>query len=265
MRRLVLALLLALAPPVAAPVATPVVAQERIVTGISTDNIALSATFEGTEVFVFGAIRREEPLPEEAGPLDIIITLRGPPQPLWVRRKERRFGIWMNTEAVRVSRTPSFYAAASTRRLHEILTETERLRWGIGMDQAVRHVGGHPAIDDTRPFAEAVVRIKEDEGLYARMDGAVRLMEETLFQTTFTLPANLVEGDYMAEFFLVRERAVIHRGVTTITVQKTGIERWLYNLSREQPIVYGLLAVGLALLAGWLASYAFSAFRLARR
>jgi hypothetical protein len=59
-------------------IALPLAAQETVVTGISTDNIALTADFDGSEIFVFGAIRREEPVPEDAGPLDIIITIKGP-------------------------------------------------------------------------------------------------------------------------------------------------------------------------------------------
>jgi uncharacterized protein (TIGR02186 family) len=240
----------------------PAEAQETVVTGTSVDNIAITATFDGSEVFVFGAVRRDAPPDPEAGPLDIIITLKGPPRPIMVRRKERVLGIWTNTEAVRVAQAPSFYAAASTRPIRDILTETERLRWGIGMDQAVRRVGGHPTITDTSPFAEAVIRIKGAEGLYVQLEQGVRLNEETLFQTNFVLPANLVEGEYLAEFFLVRDRTVIHTGTTLITVQKTGIERWIYNLSREQPLAYGALAITLALAAGWLAN---AAFRLARR
>lgn len=247
--RLILLIIIALVAP-----ALPTQAQESIVTGISTDNIALTADFEGSEVFVFGAIRREAPVPEEAGQLDIILTLRGPEQPLWVRRKERRFGIWVNTEGVRISQAPSYYAVASTRPVKEILSETERLRWGIGMDQAVRLVGGHPTITDTRPFADALVRIKESQRLYAQLEGEVRLVEDTLFQTTFELPANLVEGTYTAEFFLVRDRKVLHSGGTEILVQKAGLERWIYNLSQELPLVYGLAAVALALCTGWLAA-----------
>lgn len=254
-RLLALIGLLLLGPP-------PAAAQETVVTGISVDNIAITATFDGSEVFVFGAVRRDAPPDPEAGPLDIIITLKGPPRPITVRRKERVLGIWTNTEAVRVAQAPSFYAVASTRPIRDILTETERLRWGIGMDQAVRRVGGHPTITDTSPFAEAVVRIKGEEGLYAQLEGGVRLSEETLFQAHFRLPANLVEGEYLAEFFLVRDRAVINAGTTLITVQKAGIERWIYNLSREQPLAYGALAIALALAAGWLAN---AAFRLARR
>lgn len=256
MRRLLLACI------ALAPLALPSAAQESIVTGLSTDDIALTATFEGSEVFVFGAVRRDGPAPVEAEPLDVVLTLRGPEKPLWVRRKERWLGIWINTEAVRVAQAPSYYAVASTRPVENILTETEQLRWGIGMDQAVRRVGGHPTIKDTSAFAEALVRIKEEQDLYAVMERDVKLREQTLFHATFTLPANLVEGEYGAEFFLVRGGRVVHAGDTAITVRKAGIERWIYNLSRERPFIYGFLAVAVALVTGWLAA---AASRLIRR
>ena len=88
------------------------------------------------------------------------------------------------------------------------------------------------------------------------------MTEDTLFQVRIEMPANLVEGDYLAEFFLVRDREVVSRGGTTIRVEKAGIERWLFNLSRQRPLAYGLLSVALALAAGWLAA---AAFRLVRR
>ena len=247
------ALLLALALPASA---------QTVVTGLSTDNIALTADFDGSELFVFGAIRREGPTPAGAAPLDIIITIKGPERPVTVRRKERRFGIWVNTEAVRVRQAPSFYAIATTRPLADLLTETERLRWGIGMDQAVRRVGGSEEFTDTRDFATAVVRLRQADGTYAQIDEGVTVTEDTLFQTRFEMPANLVEGDYAAQFFLVRDREVISAGSTTIRVEKTGIERWVYNLSRDAPLLYGLASVLVAVAAGWLAA---EAFRLARR
>ncbi|MEM8570511.1 MAG: TIGR02186 family protein [Pseudomonadota bacterium] len=239
-----------------------VLAQETVVTGLSTENIALNATFNGSQLFVFGAIRRTAPPPADAGPLDVIITVKGPVKPITVRRKARMFGIWVNEAAVGVRESPSFYAIATTRPLSDLLTETERLRYGIGMDQAVRRVESHPGLTDTQPFAEALVRLREHAGLYEQLDGAVSLAEDTLFQTEIELPANIVEGDYAAEFFLVRDRAVVSSGNATIVVEKTGIERWLYNLSQQQPLIYGILSVVLALAAGWLAA---TAFRLARR
>ena len=242
--------------------AAPAAAQESVVTGLSTDNIALTATFDGSELFVFGAIRREGPTPPEAGPLDVVITVKGPRRAVKVRRKERRFGVWVNAESVTVRLAPSFYAIATTRPLDELLSQTERLRYGIGMDQAVRRVSGSATIADTSPFTKAMVRLKEANGSYELLDEKVTLTEETLFQTRIDMPANLVEGDYAAEFFLVRDFKVISAGATIITVEKAGIERWLFNLSRQRPLVYGLMSVALALAAGWLAH---AVFRIVRR
>ena len=252
--RLVLALL--------ALLAVPAAAQESVVTGLSADEIALNATFDGSELFLFGAIRRDGPVPEEAGPLDIVITLKGPPRDVMVRRKERRFGIWVNSDSVEVRRAPSFYAVATTAPLDRILSQTAQLRYGIGMDQAVRRVGGHASLTDTAPFTEALIRLKEGNGSYVQAAGAVKVAEETLFQTRIEMPANLVEGDYAAEFFLVRDFGVVYSGETLIRVEKTGIERWLYNLSVAEPLLYGIGSVLLALAAGWVAA---TAFHLGRR
>ena len=241
--------------------AAPLLAQ-TVVTGLSVDKIALTADFTGSEIFVFGAIRRDAPIDPAAPPLDIIVTIKGPTRNVVVRRKDRHFGIWLNTESVRVRDVPTFYAIASTRPLAGLLSETERLRHQIGMDQAVRRVGSHEGIEDTSDFATAVVRLKEQAGQYAQIDNGVTLSQETLFQTRFLLPANLTEGTYEAEFFLVRDRKVISSGATEIDVAKAGIERWLFNLSRDRPLVYGILAVAVALASGWLAA---TAFRLARR
>ena len=240
--------------------AGPLAAQESVVTGLSADEIALTARFDGSELFLFGAVRRDGPVAEEAGPLDIIITLKGPPRNVTVRRKAWRFGIWVNTDAVVVRQAPSFYAVATTAPLNSILSQTAQLRYGIGMDEAVRRVGG--ALTDTGPFTEALIRLKEADGSYVQAGGEVKIAEETLFQTRIEMPANLVEGDYAAEFFLVRDFGVVNRGEALIRVEKTGIERWLYNLSVSEPLAYGIGSVLLALAAGWAAA---TAFRLGRR
>lgn len=242
--------------------ATPLAAQETVVTGVSTDNIALNATFDGSELFVFGAIRRDSPPPPGADPIGIVITIKGPPRNVKVQEKARRFGIWMNAETVRVRQTPSFYAIATTGPLNEMLSETERLRYQIGMDQAVRRVSGNPDVADTRPFTDALVRLRMADGTYQELRGAVAVAQDTLFQTHIDMPANLVEGEYAAEFFLVRDRKVVSSGSATIRVAKTGLERWLYNLAWQAPLLYGLMSVAIALAAGWLAA---AAFRLAKR
>jgi uncharacterized protein (TIGR02186 family) len=242
--------------------AGPAFAAESVVTGLSTEKIALNARFNGSELFVFGAIRRDSPIPPESGPLDVIITIKGPPRQVTVRHQSRVLGIWVNTATLKVRQAPSYYAIASTRPLSSLLGETDRLRYGIGMNEAVRRVAGSDTITDPTPFTDAVVRLRMERGIYSQLDHGVQLVEETLFQTHLEMPANLVEGDYAAQFFLVRSGKVLSTAETTILVEKTGIERWLYNLSKQEPLLYGVLSVLVAFAAGWVAA---EVFRLAKR
>ena len=157
---------------------------------------------------------------------------------------------------------PSFYAIATTGPLTEIMSETARLRHRIGFDKAVRIVGAPDDVESPRSFAEAVVRIRQDNGLYKQQDGIVDLRDETLFATNVALPANLTEGVYRARMFLLRDREVLHISETDIIVSKEGLERWIYTTAHERPLFYGLLSLAVALAAGWLAS---EVFRLLRR
>lgn len=252
MRALLAALLLWL--PLAAA------AQEEVVLGLSRDRVAITTRFDGSEILVFGAVKRQAPIPE-GPPLEVIVTVAGPSLPVVVRRKEQRLGIWINTDTLTVDAAPSFYAVATTGPLDEILSQTEDLRHGITIDRAIRAVGAPAEIEDARAFTEAVIRIRRAKDLYQEREGTVALDQETLFRTSIDMPASLTEGEYSARIFLLRGGEVISRYTTTIDVQKVGLERWLFTLSREQPLVYGLMSLAIAIAAGWGAS---AAFRLVR-
>lgn len=243
-----LALFLALALPAQA---------EEIVMGLSADEVAITATFDGSDILIFGAVKRDMPAPPV--PLEVIITVSGPLTPVTVREKERIAGIWINNAAVEVDAAPSFYAVATTAPLAQVLSDTEDLRHAITIPRAIRSIGHE--VDNAADFTEALIRIRTEDGTYRLMEGAVDLSEETLFRTSVDLPANLVEGIYVTRIYLTRGGLVVDTLETIITVQKVGLERWLFNLSRNQPFVYGALSLVLAVAAGWAASAAAQAIR----
>ena len=247
--RHLLALLLLLALPAKA---------EEIVLGLSRDEVAITATFEGSDILVFGAVKREAPIADDSR-LGVIVTVAGPEQPVMVRRKDRRLGIWVNTDAVEVDAAPSFYAVATSGPMEEVLRDVEDLRYRITIPRVIRSVGAEVA--DTAAFTRALIRIRAGSTLYQVLEGAVDLEEETLFRAAITLPANLTEGDYEAHIFLTRDGTVIDEYITFIPVKKVGLERWLYNLAHEQAFLYGLMSLAIAIAAGWGASAAFSLLR----
>ena len=230
---------------------------EEVVLGLSQDQVAITANFDGSEVLIFGAVKREVAIPE--GQLQVIITLAGPSLPVTVRRKERVLGIWMNTDAVEVDSAPAFYAVASSAPLEDALAATEDLRYRITIPRVIRSVGAE--VSDSDNFSAALVRIRAGDDLYQVLEGAVDIEESTLFRGQIALPSALTEGDYVARIFLTRGGQVVDEYRTIIPVNKVGLERWLYDLSREQPLLYGLLTLAIAISAGWAASAAFRAFQ----
>jgi len=231
-------------------------AAEEVVAALSQNRVSITASFDGTEILVFGAIKYERPVSEVA-PLDVIITLSGPQEKVVVRRKQRVAGIWVNTNAVEVDRAPSYYAVSTTGPLNNILAATEDLRHKISIPRAIRSVGAPSDVLDAEEFTKALIRIREGDKLYKMQEFETVVFDGTLFRTDFTLPSNLVEGVYTTTIFLTRDKKVVGTFKTFINVRKVGLERWIYNLAHEQPLIYALMSIFIAIAAGWGASAFF--------
>ncbi|MFY0681008.1 MAG: TIGR02186 family protein [Thalassovita sp.] len=251
--RLILVLILALLPTFS------MADEEEIVLGLSQNRVAITARFDGSDIFLFGAVKRETTIPE--GNLEVIVAIEGPSGPVKVRLKERRYGIWINATELEVDRAPSFYAVATSGPLTQVLKSIENQRHKITVERAIRNVGAPAEIKDVQAFTDAVIRIQENNGSYLLLENAVEVDQQTLFRTSIALPSNLTEGDYRARIFLTRDGKVVSRFETSIDVRKVGLERFLYKLAQEQAPIYGILSILMAVFAGWGAS---ALFRLVR-
>lgn len=239
---------------------SPVSATEEVVLGLSQNRVSINANFDGSEILIFGAIKRDTP-PDSENPLGVVVAIEGPSVPLTVRRKEKKWGIWVNTDALEIDSAPDFYAVATSGPFETVLTHTENLIHHISIPRAIRSVGAPAHIKDAAAFKDAVIRIRRANGLYQVLEGEVEVQQETLFRTSIALPSNLTEGNYKTRVFLTRKGKIIANYETSIEVQKVGLERFLFNLSRERPLIYGLLSLTIAIIAGWGASAFFQIFR----
>ncbi len=228
---------------------------EEVVMGLSQSSISITTNFAGSDILIFGAIKREEAIP--AGDLDVIVTIAGPSTPLTIRRKDRRLGMWINTDSVEIDSAPSFYAVATSGPLAQVLSQTDDLRHRVSIPLAIRSVGAPETVGDAQTFTEALIRIRTAEGFYKSLEGSVEVQEQTLFRSSISLPANLTEGAYSTRIFLARAGEVIAQYETVIDVRKVGLERYLFTLAHQQPLIYGLMSLAIAILAGWGASAFF--------
>ena len=223
-------------------------ARAQLVADLSEHLIAITTGFVGTDVLLFGAIE---------GPGDVVVVVRGPQRTEIVRRKARIAGIWINEREMVLNNVPSFYVVASAKPLNEILSPVARTRHEIGFD-FLQFTPTRPAAPPVvEEFRRALIRNKAREDLYVQETGKLSFLGPRLFRTRIYFPSNVPTGTYTADVFLVRDGNVVSAQSTPLVVGKVGFGAELFDFAHQQPALYGILAVLVALAAGWLAGIAF--------
>ena len=230
--------------------AAPAVARD-IVADVDDHLVEITTDFAGQDILVFGAIN---------GPGDVVLVMRGPAGLLAVHRKARMAGIWVNADSVEFDGVPSLYGVASSRPLFEIMTPDvlDRYQLGVGRVQ-FKPVGGD--VRGAGPFRTALVQQKNKQGLYADRVGRVTFIGETLFRANLHLPSNVPTGTFLIDVYLVRDGKVMDAQNMPLVISKVGFGADIYKYANARSIAqraaYGLAAVLVALLTGWLAHLVF--------
>lgn len=224
---------------------------EDLVSGLSQDSVAITSNYAGSTIVVFGAIEH----PVSNAPRDIVVVVRGPETSITVRRKDRVAGIWINRDQAQFNGMPAYYFVAATRPVKDVASRELRARLGIGLDVVNgTAVHSHHAAG---PFREALIRQEVKAGLYAELPTGVEYLSDTLFRVRVPVPANIARGEYTAQVYLFRKGYVISEQATPFSISNTGLERQIYRLAHSDPVAYGLLAVMVAVLLGWVSSLFF--------
>lgn len=243
----VLALLALLLPPASVHAAEPLVAD------LSKHLVAITTGFAGTDVLLFGAV---EEVPGAHG-ADVVVVVRGPNRGEIVRRKARTVGIWMNSGLAEVNDAPSFYRVAATKPLREIAPPAVLERHQIGLDSLALDIRPRDRKADARQYREALIRLKQSQGLYGDRVQDIGFLGNRLFRTDVHFPANVPVGTYLVEVYLIADGEVVSAQTTPLVISKIGLGADLYDFAHQQAAWYGIIAIVLAASAGWAAAVAF--------
>ena len=74
--------------------------------------LAITATFDGSNILVFDAIKRNSAIPKNQP--HVIVSIAYSSKSVVVCHKEQRFGIWVNKHTVTVNAAASFCTIATT-------------------------------------------------------------------------------------------------------------------------------------------------------
>lgn len=243
-RRLLLALFLAW---------PAVAAAEDLAVGLTEDVIHITSSFTGAEIVLYGAVEAQDTF-VDADERDIVVVVRGPESPATVRKRGRVYGVWLNVDQAIFARVPGFYYLASTKPLDRIAAPAVLERSGLGLANLTLDPPRRP---DAGDFQKALIRNKAAAGLFREVPGGVEMNGPTLFQARVRLPSNVPIGQYTAEAYLFRDGQVISAYSAPLYIDKSGIERTLFNFAHGQAAIYGIAAIVIAVLMGVAAAFVF--------
>jgi uncharacterized protein (TIGR02186 family) len=185
------------------------------------------------------------------------VVIRGPSLEMTVRRKERILGVWVNREQVAFSGLPGYYFLASTRPLDDIASPPTLERFRLGTANLEYATGEGIDPEEANAFRAAAIRDRKRERLYWESPTGIEFLSRTLFRARIPVPASVPPGLYRAEVYLFQGGTVVSAQSSPLFIDKSGFERRVYDFAYQRSVAYGIAAVLMAVVLGWLASFAF--------
>jgi uncharacterized protein (TIGR02186 family) len=222
--------------------------------------VTVTPNYSGEELVLFGSVEKDASTPTGRGSYDLVVTVSGPKDDMVTRRKERKFGIWINTDYRQFLKVPGYLALFANRPFDEIAPPEVERRQQLGLNNVLltQRVGPDYAdVVPNDPFRSAFVRLQRQRGLYREDTAAVTFLTPTLFRTGIPLPAEVPIGTYEVEIKLFSKGALVTRTETAFEIVKVGFEQFVATTARQNALAYGLVTAAMALLTGWLASIVF--------
>ncbi len=232
---------------------------------VTTRTVSVTSAFSGSEIVLFGAVEDVGGVGREGSAsaedtLDIVLAVKGATQPLTIRRKSNVGGLWLNTAALPIENVPSFYALSTTRELSDIASPEVLATHGIGFEEVIPphpHAAKDMNSKQLAGYRAALLRLKQSEGLFFERIGGISFTGQTLFRSTVRLPANVPVGPLDAEVYVFSDGEFLAKVATRVELKRAGLEKILHELAFENPLLYGIMAVFLAVISGLIASAVF--------
>ena len=250
LRALPAALLLAMMPPSASAADSEL--------RVAPDSIRVGAFFGGAQVKVSAEI------PEGS---DAVIEVIGREIEEQLLRKGRHWDIWMNVGEIDIDGAPCLYLARSTKPASPEPAGFDLPCGYNDLEKSVSFRGDVRGLRRIRIFDE-FIKLKESEKLYGVHRGTLQVSPlpggRSLVQGTFAIPSKAAPGTYEVRLSAFTEGRLVESGSCRFGIRLAGLPALLSSLARGHGALYGLLAVGVAALFGYLTGIVFRGAKRSR-
>jgi uncharacterized protein (TIGR02186 family) len=222
-------------------------------------DVQINPGISGTRVVLFGAT--------PTGKRDIMIEIVGPPKNQTMEEKRRFFGIWLGRGKSYYNNVPSYYNILSSGPFKDIADQENLNKLGLGIKNLPlgRAKIKHSTIKQIE-FDDRLRSEMHDKGQFLEKEGDIILRSGPgkvgLFRTEFLLPPNSLQGKYFVRYFLFQNGEAISYAESSIELKQAGFARLIWLFANKFALLYGIIAIILSGLLGWIVSILFTRLKL---
>ncbi|EPR44266.1 Conserved hypothetical protein CHP02186-related, transmembrane [Desulfovibrio sp. X2] len=221
--------------------AVPAFADGAATLTLAPAQIDIGTTYNGMPLHVEGTI--------PAG-CQAVIRFLGEPKDVHMKAKGKIFGLlWMNLDSLTFTDVPSVFLAQSSTEFGQLGAAGDSL----GLDGLKASIGVHGGNEGAKSLIGDLLHMKRTEKLYRQTEGDVTLTPadgSQTFAADIALPSRLAPGTYTVEVHAVCDGKVAASARQEITAKLVGAPEFLARMAFSQGLLYGVLAVIIALLSG---------------
>lgn len=231
---------------------------EELVVMMSTQDVAITSTYTGARVTIFGAIERDATTLSRPAKYDVVVSVSGPASQMLVREKEKRGPLWINNNLMRYADVPGYYALLTTGPIATIANEAARERQKMGMTYMLPPPSQLPdELNPEKVARAAMFRLRRQENLLVEDVRGVQMPRPYLFSAAVPLPAKAPTGRYLVSVTVLADGVPLKTSSTSFVVRKIGFEAYMAAYARDNGWLYGFVTVLSALVIGLLGNFLF--------
>lgn len=219
---------------------------------VSTKNepnfIGIGAFFNGTHVTVSGDIGVDN---------DVVLLVRGKQEELTLKKKGKALGcLWMNLGDVHFKNVPNLYILYSSKEIAELAdSESKTLeQLGFGPESLKKEMEIEAPRTEIDALANEFLKLKQNQGLYDFHPGEISFEQKNDKEKSYTvkvwIPPRIPTGEYQIRVMEIHNDSIVNNSRNQFKVKEEGIPSMLSSLAFNHSLLYGFLAVLIAVAAG---------------
>ncbi len=230
---------------------------ESVTLNLTPSSVDINTFYNGTDVNVEGKV------PADA---ELLIRLSGSPHEVSLKKKGKVGGfLWMNVGEVTFENVPPVDLLYTSKGLGKIAQDEENGRWaslGLGFDAIKNQADILPATTDKEILFKEFMKLKKHEALYKLEPDAIRFTNAEDGMKTYSaaihIPPKLKSGTYQVDVYAVEGNQIAAQTSRQLNLKQIGFPAFLSSMAFGRSLVYGIMAVVIAVFAGLGTSMVFS-------